>query len=90
MLRLKDDFKPLLHELICFDFHFIKYCDYLCKQYFSIFCHVIQKRHFLCKYVQFCFLEFSGSYDEDEEGSLRDEEWEMDVDHMARNTCVQQ
>ena len=51
---------------------------------------MIQKGHLLCKYVPFCFLEFSGSYDEDEEGSLRDEDWEMDVDHMARNTCVQQ
>ena len=53
----------------------------------------------MCKFIRFCFFEFSGSYDEDEEenddgarlrGSLRDEEWEMDVDHMARNTCVQQ
>ena len=35
MLRVKDDFKLLLHELIWFDFYFIKYCDYLCKQYFS-------------------------------------------------------
>ena len=36
MLRLKDDLKPFLHELIWFDVYYIKHYNYLCIEYFFV------------------------------------------------------